>query len=119
MGEENDNERNITNNELANDNEEGSISGSSFFEPSPDENCCKGGTDSAIGGGLRIDSRLSSDAANEDDNGNSTSGIGGLNENDEKLLIEVEAEDVCVGSPRVKKLHCGLSTGRYEFMVFV
>ena len=105
MGEENDNERNITNNELANDNEEGSIGGSSFFEPSPDENCCNGGTDSAIEEGLRIDSRSSPDAANEDDNGNSTSGIGGLNENDEKLLIEVEAEDVCVGSPRVKKSH--------------
>jgi hypothetical protein len=33
-------------------------------------------------------------------NENSTPGIRGLNKNDNKILIEEEAEDACVGSPR-------------------
>jgi hypothetical protein len=33
-------------------------------------------------------------------NENSTPGIRGLNKNDKKILIEEEAEDACVGSPR-------------------
>ena len=47
-------------------------------------------------GGLLIDSQLSSDALNEDDHDNSTPCIYGLNKNNDKLLIEVEAENVCI-----------------------
>ena len=47
-----------------------------------------------------IDSQLSSDFVNEDSNDNSTHGIHGLNKNNDKLLIEVSAEDVCVESCR-------------------
>ncbi len=43
-------------------------------------------------------SQLSSGTVNEDSNDNSTLVIHGLNKNNDKLLIEVEAEDVCVGS---------------------
>jgi hypothetical protein len=65
--------------------------------PSPDNKCSS--IDSAIGGGLLIGSRLSSDADNEDSNDdNSTSGIGRLN-NDHKILIEKETEDTCMGVP--------------------
>jgi hypothetical protein len=45
-----------------------------------------------------INYQLSSDAVNEDGNDNSTPGIYRLNKNNDKLLIEVEAEDVCMGS---------------------
>ncbi len=45
-----------------------------------------------------MDSQLKSDAVNEDGNDNSTPGIHGLNKNNDKLLIKMEAEDVCVGS---------------------
>jgi hypothetical protein len=97
--EDNNNERHKTNNEITNSNEEASIGGSGFSVPSPDDNC-EAGVDSAIGGGFLIDSRPSSDAFNEDDNSNdSTSGIRGLN-NKDKILIEEEAEDACVVSPR-------------------
>ena len=37
---------------------------------------------------------------NEDGNANSTPDIRGLNKNNVKLSIEVEAEDVCMGSHR-------------------
>ncbi len=47
-----------------------------------------------------MDSQMSSDAVNEGGNGNSTPGICGLNKNNNKLLIKVEAENVCVGSHR-------------------
>jgi hypothetical protein len=47
-----------------------------------------------------MDSQSSSDAVNDNGNDNSTHGICGLNKNNDKLLIEVEAEDVCVGSHR-------------------
>jgi hypothetical protein len=53
-----------------------------------------------IGGGLLIDSRLSSDAVNEDCTYNSTPGISGLNKNDNKIMIEEEAENAFGGSPR-------------------
>ena len=46
------------------------------------------------------DHQLSLDFVNEADNDNSTPGIHGLNKNNNKLLLEVEAEDVCVGSCR-------------------
>lgn len=45
-----------------------------------------------------IDHQLSLDFVNEADNDNSTPGIHGLNKNNDKLLLEVEAEDVCVKS---------------------
>ncbi len=45
-----------------------------------------------------MDSQSSSDAVNEVSKDNSTPGIHGLNKNSDKLLIEEEAEDVCVGS---------------------
>ncbi len=45
-----------------------------------------------------MDFQSSSDADNEDGNDNSTPSIHGLNKNNGKLLIEVEAEDVCLGS---------------------
>ncbi len=65
--------------------------------PSLDNNCSS--IDSAIGVGLLINSQLSLDAGNEDSNdNNSTSGIGRLNNND-KILIEKEAEDTCMGVP--------------------
>ena len=68
--------------------------------PSPDDSC-KGCIGSAIIGGLLIDSQLSSDAVNhEDGNNNRTPGIRGLKMNNDKILIEVEAENVCVGSHR-------------------
>jgi len=67
----------------------------------PSPNNCKDCIDSAIRGGfLLIDSQLSSDFVNEDSNDNSTPGIHGLNKNNDKLLIEVSAEDVCVESCR-------------------
>ena len=50
--------------------------------------------------GLLIDSQLSSGAVNEDGNDNSTPCICGLSKNNDKLLIEVEAEDVCMGYHR-------------------
>jgi hypothetical protein len=65
--------------------------------PSPKDNCSS--IDSAMGGGLLIDSWSSSDADNEDSNDkDSTSGIGRLNNNHE-ILIEKEAEDTCMGVP--------------------
>ncbi len=50
-----------------------------------------------------MDFQSSSDAVNKDgndsnSNNNSIPGIRGLNKNNDKLLIGVEAEDVCVGS---------------------
>ncbi len=98
--EEDNNKRNQTDNEtIANDNKEVSIGGGGFSVPSPDN--CMGCIDLTIRGGfLLIDSQLSSDFVNEDGNDNSTPGICGLNKNNDKLLIEVEAEDVCVGSCR-------------------
>ncbi len=90
--------RNQTNNETTNNNEEASIGGGGFSMPSL--NNCKGCIDSTIKGGLLMDSQLSSDAVNEDGNDNSTPGIHGLNKTNDKLLIEVEAEDVCKGSHR-------------------
>jgi hypothetical protein len=105
---EDDNKRNKSNNETANDNQKESIGGSGFLLPSPDDNC-KGGIDSVIGGGLLIDSQSSADAVNEDCTYNSTSGIRRLNKNDIKILIEEEAENACVGSPkenrRIKHQH--------------
>ncbi len=62
--------------------------GSGFSVPSPNDNC-KVGIDSAIGGGLLIDSRSSSDTADEDGNDNSRPRICGLNKNNNKILIEV------------------------------
>ncbi len=47
-----------------------------------------------------IDSQSSSDAVNGDGNDNSTPGICRLNKNNDKPLIEVEAEDICVWSHR-------------------
>jgi hypothetical protein len=97
--EDNNNERHKTNNEITNSNKEASIGGSGFSVPSPG-NDCKAGVESVIGGGFLIDSRPSSDAFNEDDNNNdSTSGIRRLN-NEDKILIEEEAEDACVVSPK-------------------
>jgi hypothetical protein len=66
--------------------------------PSPDN--CKGYIVSGIRGGLLIDSQLSSDTVNGDGNDNSTSSNCGLNKNNDKLLIEMEVEDVCVRSHR-------------------
>ncbi len=52
-----------------------------FSMPSPDNNC-EGSINYAIGGGLLIDTQLSSDAVNENSNNNdSTSGISGLRNN--------------------------------------
>jgi hypothetical protein len=66
---------------------------------SPDDNC-KGGIDSAIGGGLLVNSQSSSDPVNEVSiNNDSTSAIHGLN-NDDKILIEEEFADACVGFSR-------------------
>ena len=49
-----------------------------------------------------INSRPSSDAFNEENNNNdSTFGIHGLN-NEDKIIIEEEAKDACVVSPREK-----------------
>ena len=76
--------------------------GSGFSVPSPNDNC-KVGIDSAIGGGLLIDSRSSSDTANVDGNDNSRPRICGLNKNNNKILIEVEAEDACVRGVSQKK----------------
>jgi len=90
-----------TNDEITNSNEEASIGGSGFSVPSPDDNC-EAGVDPAIGGGYLIVSRPSSDAYNKDDNDNdSTCGIRGIN-NEKKILVEEEAEDACVVSPREK-----------------
>jgi hypothetical protein len=89
--EDNDSKRNEANNETANNDEEASIGGSGFPVPSPNGNS-EGGIDSAIGRGLLINSQSS----NKND---STSGIGGLN-NDHEILIEEEDEDTSVGSPR-------------------
>jgi hypothetical protein len=94
--EDNDSKRNKTDNETGNGNKDTSIGGSGFSMPSPNNNCSS--IDSAIGGGLLIDSRLSSDADDEDSDNNSTSGIGRLN-NGHKILIEKEAEDTCMGVP--------------------
>ncbi len=94
--EEDNNKRNQTNNETTNNNKEASIGGGGFSMPSLDN--CKGCIDSTIRGGLLMGSQLYSDAVNEDGNDNSTSGIHRLNKNNGKLLIEVEAEDVCMGS---------------------
>jgi hypothetical protein len=66
--------------------------------PSPGN--CKGCIVSRIRGGLLVDSQSSSDTVNEDSNDNSSLSICGLNKNNKKLLIEVEAEDVCMGSHR-------------------
>ncbi len=69
------------------------IGGSGFSMPSPDKNC-EGSIDSVKGGGVLIDTQLSSDAAVEDGkNNDSTSGISGLN-NNHKILIKEEAEDM-------------------------
>ena len=56
-----------------------------------------------------IDTQSSSDFVNEDGNDNSTPGICGLNKNnDNLLLIELEAEDVCVGSHReIRRIDTG------------
>ena len=93
------NERNKFDNEITKDNQKASIGGSGFSLPSPDDNC-KGCIDFVIGGDLLIDSRLSSGAVNEDCTYNSTPVISGLNKNDNKILIEEEAENACGGSPR-------------------
>ncbi len=93
---EDNDKRNKTNNVTANDNKEASIGGGGFSMPSLDN--CKGCIDSTIRGGLLMDSQLSSDSVDEDGNVNSTPGIHVLNKSKDKLLIEVEAEDVCVGS---------------------
>jgi hypothetical protein len=96
---DNNNERHKINNETTHSNKEASIGGSGFSVPSPDDKC-KAGVDSAIGGCFLINFQPSSDAFNEDDNNNdSTSGICRLN-NEDKILIEEEAEDGCVVSPR-------------------
>jgi hypothetical protein len=88
-----------TNNEITNSNKEASIGGSGFSVPSPDDNC-KAGVESGIGGIFSINSQPSSDAFNKDDNYNdSTSGIRGFN-NEDKILIEEEAENACMVSPR-------------------
>ncbi len=94
--EKDNNKRNQTNNETANNNKEARIGGGGFSMPSL--NNCKGCIDSTIREGLLMDIQLSSNAVNEDGNDNSTSGICGLNKNNDKLLIEVEVEDVCVRS---------------------
>jgi len=49
---------------------------------------------------LKYEDELSNNAVNEDGNNNSTPGIHGLNKNNNIILIEEEAEDACVGSPR-------------------
>ena len=86
-----DNERNITNNKTANSNKEMSIRHSGFSVPSPGYNC-ESGT-------MLINFRSSSDNVDGDgNNNNSTSGIRGLN-NNSKILIGEEAEDVCVVYP--------------------
>jgi hypothetical protein len=90
--EENCDERNQTDNETtANDNEEASIGSGGFSVPSPDN--CKSCIDSGIRDLMLIDSQSSSDFANEDGNDNNALGICGLNKNNNKLLIKVEAED--------------------------
>ncbi len=94
--EEDNDERNQTNNETANNNEEACIGGGGISVSSPHN--CKGCIVSGIRGGLLIDSQSSSDAFNGEGNDNNTSRICGLNKNNNKLLIEVEAEDVCMGS---------------------
>ena len=100
MEEEDDNKRNQTDNETMSNNVEVSIGGGGFSVPFPKDNC-NGGIDYAIRGGLLIDSQSSSDAVNEDGNENSTPGIHELHKNnDKRILIAVEGEDVCVGSPR-------------------
>jgi hypothetical protein len=69
--EDDDSKRNEANNETANSDEETSIGGSGFPAPSPNDNS-EGRIDSAIGRGLLINSQSSN-------NNDSTSGIGGLN----------------------------------------
>ncbi len=51
----------------------------------------QGVIDSVVGGDLLIDSQSSSDAANEDSNNYSKTGIHGLNKNNDKVLIKKEA----------------------------
>jgi hypothetical protein len=101
--EEDNRKRNEANNETANSNEEASIGGSGFPLPSLNDSS-EGGIDSAIGRGLLIDSQSSN-------NNDSTSCIGGLN-NDHQILIEEEDEDTCVGSPRENRC---IVTGNNEF----
>jgi hypothetical protein len=98
--EEDDNkERNKTDYETTNGNKEVSIGGSGFSVLSPN-NTCKGGIDSAIGGGLLVNSQSSSEPVDEDNNDNdSTSGIHGLN-NDDKMLIEEESENAIISNCR-------------------
>ncbi len=87
-----DNKRNKTDNETANGIKEMSIGGCDFSVPSPGYNC-KGGT-------MLINFRSSSDNVDGDGiNNDSPSGIRGLN-NNSKILIEEEAEDACVASPK-------------------
>ncbi len=96
---DNNNKRNKTDNETTKSNEEASIRGSGFSVLSLDDNC-RGSIDSAIGGGLLVNPQSSSDPVDEDSNNNdSTFGIRGL-KNDDKILVEEESEDTCIGSPR-------------------
>jgi hypothetical protein len=71
---EDNNKRNKTGNQTTHYNEEVSIGGSRLSVPSLANNC-KGGINSAIGGCLLLNSRLSPDTFNEDSNDSSTSGI--------------------------------------------
>ncbi len=104
MEEDNNDKRNQTNNETANKKKEASIGGGGISVPPP--NNCKGCIVSGIRGGMLIDSQSSSDAVNEDGIDNSTPSIWGLNKNNKKLLIKVEAEDVCVD--RRENRHIGI-----------
>ena len=105
MDEEDNNERNKTENwtATANDNNKAIIGSSGFAMTSPGDTY-EGRIDSTIGGGLLIDSWLSSNTVNEDGNNNITPGIHRhrLNTNNIEILIEEEeAEDDCMG--------CGVS----------
>jgi hypothetical protein len=87
-----DSKRNKIDNETAKGNKEMSIGGSGFSVPSPGYNC-EGST-------MLTDFRSSLDNVKSDgNNNNSTSGIHGLNINS-KILIEEEAENACVVSPK-------------------
>ncbi len=87
-----DNEQNKTDNETENGNKEMSIGGSGFSVPSPGYSC-----EDSI---MSINFRSSLDNVDGDSiNNNSTYGICGLN-NNSKILIEEEAEDAYVVSPK-------------------
>jgi hypothetical protein len=94
--EDNNTKRNDINNETVYGKEEATNASRGLSMLPPPNNNSKGGIDSVISGSWLIDSQSSSDAGNEDCNNNSTPGIHEPT-NDDKILIEEKAVDVCLG----------------------